>query len=839
MKKRLLVLLLVVALAVTVSMFTATAENEIDYATAFENFDPSSTSCPICGEGVTWEVMGTGAPAAGKHYYLDTDVVLSNQWVASTGTVCVHLNGHKLSRTYSVANVSGATVNIMDGKDQKGEFGGGTTGTNPTVQVSGGTLNLYNVDVKSFSGTQNTKTNTTNGRPGGVIGMTSGNVNLYGNTTVSGGKAYQGGNVWVGGGEFTMNAGTSITGGQAIHAAGGSTSGGNVYVKNGATFTMNGGTISGGTAGNTNNSTASGWPTGGNVYVYGTFNMIDGTISGGTALHYGANVHVYGYSATLYGNFTMTGGNIQGGTANYGGGVGIGNYAVAHLEGGTISGGYTEQMGGNVGCAAGGTVYVTGTASITEGDCHYGPGGLGIQGTAHISGGSITGNTTQTGTESKAGGADVCVLGAAAEVNVSGGHIGNFDLGPASKSDTTFGQNDSINLSGTAKIDRLAIGDDERINLGEFATGALVKVIFVKNSTGAASNSGTIANIGDKLIRDFIPYIKCAAASTTWGIGLGKNADNELTMGVTDAQINPRNKTLGEATMMNYMDIRQALAEVNPETEMIYLKNVDAGSNIDDARPYTDGQLSANYTDPIVIDKDVAIDLNGVAIDGTFAVADGKTLTLVDVTADDDLVNGPTSSVKVTGNLAKSTKHPYWGANYIVLQDAETGVAVPHYFSAKVDKAFVKTDEAAVYFGVTFKCDPILAAAVEDFGMVTWLESKSDYKFYTKETEMVVTDGVNQTTGVEIYDIVKTDATDPSNADRAAEKMVVTAYASFNNGTELNSAELSYSLTEIMGLMDEKWEDVSDQEAIYNFYNTWKTEAGWDFANIVAPGAAE
>lgn len=759
MKKRLLVLLLVVALAVTVSMFTATAETPADN-------DPTDGTayCYACKTDITtwtaWDgtyVYQNSTHAEHLHLYLTETVTATNYLNlkgvnSSTGNgaglgnhICLHMNGKNFARTDGIllSMNYGSVLNVMDQPGSTSYMMGKSSASGAVAQLWNNTeVSLYNVDFISADTSASNSSGGTYKLYGGCFGMNKGVLNLYGDTTISNGKSIYGGNVCL------NSAGCAL-------------------------------------------------------------NMYDNSqLSGGVATSYGGNICVRAAGAT----------------------VTINDNAV-------VTGGTASESGGNIAITtAAGEVTISDSAMVTGGSSQYGSGGIGITvGTLNIEGGEISGNRTKTGTAAKQHGGNILLNGASAKVNMTGGTVaGGFDL-------QTY-TNGNVTLSGTAKITgsdlaaddtngykamvgALVIETTQRITLGEFAEGAKVRVMF---GTGATA-TGAIAPMPEgKQIRDFAPYIHGQYA---WGNALYVNSSNELAMlGNCDAMIVPQDDYIKESTMIKYAYLTDALAEVDAATEMIYMKNVDAGSNADDRR---------TYADPIAIDKDVVIDLNGVAIDGTFAVAEGKTLTLVDVTADDDLVNGPTSSVKVTGNLAKSTEHPYWGANYIVLQDAETGVAVPHYFSAKVDKAFVKTDEAAVYFGVTFKCDPVLAAAVEDFGMVTWLESKSDYKFYTKETEMVVTDGVNQTTGVEIYDIVKTGATDPSNAARAAEKMVVTAYASFNNGTELNSAELSYSLTEIMGLMDEKWDSVSDQEAIYNFYNTWKTETGWEFANIVAPGAAE
>lgn len=283
MKKRVLSLLLVVAMLASLVVFPA-------YATG--------TEC-ACGCGATdveWEPW-TGKLVSGKtHYILEEDVVAPELIIGgeNSSTYAFNLNGHvwraaagseRVLKFGTNANAT-TTITILDtSTDGTGEMqsasvtgqSGGVVyvGGKCTLNLKGGTLRmLYDGDIKpSYAGVLRVVNNAT--------------VNMYDGSTITDGDTSRGGsgvagNVRLQGGTFNMYGG-KITNGMA------NTNGGGVYINADTTFNMSGGEISGNasshaTAGN-----------GGNIYNAGTLNISgDAVIKNGVVSGQGANIYNVG-----------------------------------------------------------------------------------------------------------------------------------------------------------------------------------------------------------------------------------------------------------------------------------------------------------------------------------------------------------------------------------------------------------------------------------------------------------------------------------------------------------------------------------------------------------------
>jgi hypothetical protein len=158
------------------------------------------------------------------------------------------------------------------------------------------------------------------------------------------------------------------------------------------------------------------------IHQGGTFNMSGGEISGNhSATEGGGGVFMNSWPGGS-GVFNMTGGVISGNTSDGGGGVHIsdspelsdGGTNTFNMSGGTITGNTSTNSGGGVfvlkyhtGSAC--TFNMSGSASISNNTAQYG-GGVGIwKGNFAKTGGSITGNTAASPTET------VLVLNAAGD----------------------------------------------------------------------------------------------------------------------------------------------------------------------------------------------------------------------------------------------------------------------------------------------------------------------------------------------------------------------------------------------------------------------------------------
>lgn len=371
---------------------------------------------------------------AGKFTLSGTGKVSGNKAETDTGS---YANGP------GVRVNTGATFEMTGGEisgQTRGNRGGGVYNVG-TFTMKGGEIKNNNVPVEG-AGVYSS----------GTFKMQAANDNSYG--TISGNvTAGKGGGVYIGGGTATVEAGeikdgrASAGGGGAYIAAGKlilsggeisgneSTYGGGVYSL--GEFELSGsGTITGNTA-------ASSAGLGGGVYVgtTGKLSMSGGSVTSNSSKNAGG---IYVLSTTE-GNATISNGTISGNiaTGGNGGAVFVAPNAYFALTNGTISGNYASNIGAgmivdydatfnmsngsiiNNKCA---TVAEDGTETIGSAN----GAGVAVYGTATISNGTISGNTTKGSfgvdifvSSKTVTNADSSKTGKVGKLTVAGGTIGN------------------------------------------------------------------------------------------------------------------------------------------------------------------------------------------------------------------------------------------------------------------------------------------------------------------------------------------------------------------------------------------------------------------------------
>lgn len=249
MKKRILSLLLVVAMLVAMVVVPAYAE-----APSAADYNNTPDTCPCCGEAwseITWTDFNatcfTNAAASGAintsgHYQLSGDVTGKSGCsyavrAQSGGKVVLDLNGYTVTNNYGrpFRTQSSTTLYIVDRSPNSTGFSSGGTTTADTFLIdTGTTVNIY---AGTFTKPVNVKNN------GGVF-LVRGNLNIYGGiydasaynqTERTGGVIYvdnTGSNAKINIFDGHIIGGTSSLGGGAICAAYG-------------TLTISGGYISG------------------------------------------------------------------------------------------------------------------------------------------------------------------------------------------------------------------------------------------------------------------------------------------------------------------------------------------------------------------------------------------------------------------------------------------------------------------------------------------------------------------------------------------------------------------------------------------------------------------
>ena len=366
-------------------------------------------------------------------YFLMNDAELSynkngNSWTAPAGvTLC--LNGHTLRRGSNTAAAAivvtgGNTFNLTDCQNNAGKVTSSyfsseynrdeaRWGTGVSV-AKNATFNMYGGTISG-----NTAYDSTNIAAGGVV--VNGTFNMYGGELVNNYRSTK--SETLGSAVMVNSTGTfNMMGGLIARNASqdseyGNTStiarnGGAVYVK-GGTFNMSGGEISKNTAG------AYYAPSdGGAVYVAndGAFKMSGGVITGNTASRNGGGVAVDKGTFTMSGDARVTGNNaFRESNNNFktfnGGGVYVGANGVFTMnDSASVDTNETKccnaeilSRGGGVYVENGGVFNMNDQAAVKDNkasvrysssfsDTVFG-GGIYVNGTLNLNGGSVTGNT--------------------------------------------------------------------------------------------------------------------------------------------------------------------------------------------------------------------------------------------------------------------------------------------------------------------------------------------------------------------------------------------------------------------------------------------------------------
>lgn len=301
MKKRILSMLLIVALLVVALIVTAQAENP--------------TMCPCgCGvalDSVTWTSWdGSTDLTASGHYQLTAKSTKANETFDGIKVV-LDLNGYQLINLQDgqrpIKLTNGAELYVMSRANTGGKggeivsscsYGGGAiyVDGDSSLSIYSGTIRPYKASISATSG---------------MIHCKSGSVSIYGGTITGQGFAdtatANGGAIYMLAGDLTISGGT-ITGGDTKN-------GGAVYFTGTGTFKMDGGTVKGGSASSYGGAVA---------LMSGSAELTGGTIEAGTCTTAGNGESVYiaadCTTVTLGGNLQVpdaTKGNIfVGGEAN-------------------------------------------------------------------------------------------------------------------------------------------------------------------------------------------------------------------------------------------------------------------------------------------------------------------------------------------------------------------------------------------------------------------------------------------------------------------------------------------------------------------------------------------
>lgn len=425
MKKRILMVLLAVALLVTAAAFAVQATELEEPTHTYLNLDTFICPCSKCdgkpynGEWIKTYTAPGNTVDGGHYYYKDMNLKPGSglQYTKSGEYVLV------LDNT-TISCSAGARALLL---------GTGTmhiVGNNATIQGKG---------LSSTSAN------------GGIVQVySSGKMHLYDSLTIQ--RTAGSTNAALNGGLFRVTGGATL----AIHEGvvlNGHTvtgSGGAVWLEKGTKLIMDGGTINGGTATN-----------GGAVAMEAatsaarsTIEFSGGTITSGTAKS-GGNLYISSYcTVNISGTAKITSGITNGVSDDgQGGGNVFQGGGTVNMTGGTIENATYEEgtkpQGGNIRQNSG-TFNLSGDGIIQNGETSNLGGNVRVGSTFNVKGGQILGGT------SASSGGSLAIVGTSAALNISAGTISGGD-GTQAKNGVGGGllyiNSGTVTISGTAVME--------------------------------------------------------------------------------------------------------------------------------------------------------------------------------------------------------------------------------------------------------------------------------------------------------------------------------------------------------------------------------------------------
>jgi len=869
MKKRVFLLLMAVALAVVATVFTAPAAAAVD-----TNPADGTGWCYACEENVTtWKALPAGwAPSATNndqhyHYYLDKDVAMGTATWSFNGTsvgtqnphkVCIHMNGKKISRAGMLGTINySSEVAFMD---NPGAAGGlylhNSAVTSVPLRIwNKAKLELHNVDVVikkdkvvsgvGYSGYVYPAKGTGTSMAGGAIGLesTGSQLDIYGDSVITGGMAMYGGSIYVGKGTVVnLHSGTIQDGVASAYNNDSQTCttrayGGNVYVKPGGTFNMYGGTIQNGGVTHTANYETSGL--GGNVYSGGTFNMYGGIITGGGRrydltsmawvtgdnLKLASNRAFMGGNVCFAGTFNIEGGTVSNGIAQTGGNFNVMSNGKLTLDSDvTVSGGSATGKGGNL--YLNNTSFALGGATISGGEAANG-GNIYLAGTTALTlnSGSVTGGTAGTN------GGNICVEGTTTLTTTggtvsggtaaNGGNLAVLDGGVATLSGVTV-QDGTATKGNNIYVGRSAADKGAAtLNLGSNLTvDGTGTDIYLDNTYDETTGDQATVNVTAADVGDTYISVDAAVKPCTLGTSV---ADQSLTMvGLAEGYVT----AYENGKMVIIQGSTDPVAAVYNGTQLLGEYNSLALAMRADG---TYIKLLKDLDEDVTVTGSVLVDLNGYDLSG---ITVSGTLYGMDTSTDrygaaqGSLSCATSGSGKVASNVKTSTAEVGAIKRYLAVE--ENGKYTFNRFYIGITHVVInpEEDQMGVSYKATFAGNQAVKDSIQDYGLAAKLYSIPEelvedcYVPFGKDTFPVGT-VVNQM--AYITDILKPSLEDSENATRANTETYARTYIQLQGGELIFSSEYMFTLQDMVELVDTYYNTYTaeEKELLKQMYSTY------------------
>lgn len=735
-----------------------------------------------------------------------------------------------------LGQVNGQFINIYGGTIEGGVAGVGGNielyGTNSKLIMMGGTVKNGvassmggNIFLSSVPGEIGGYALIDNGEAGGNGGgnvhysaalLISGGVIQNGKATAASGAS--GGNLR-GNGTLTMTGGTVQNG----YAAKSATGGGNLYATGGQSVTISGGNWIGGEAYN-----------GGNIYIYNGNLTVSGdaVIEGGKATNSGGNIFKYGgdagYSNTNT-HYVVISGNavIKDGKANgaNGGNICLAASKLSIADSVQVLGGHAKTFGGNI--------YVTGQnrkgAAIPDTDP------VQYEYNMEYAVFEMKGGIVKDGTATGMANANIYILNA--NMDMSGGEVYAPANSTANGAGLRLATGAALYLSGDATI-----GCQDGVNDNCFQVQPNAKLYISGDWTGnACVQFNEYFSAGETIVTDEKYY-------ATWGTFT--SAADETTGLVTFTF----NQGEGDAYTGTLIHERAPYPIIVPQadgTTAIVAAGVigesgatwyaSAAEALENYNIHED--LYLYLSGDVTINEDIVIDVAGaeLTLSGTGRVygldsrndgySDYGTITIAD-------------GAEITFNT--DTSHPVNGYRYIGIKE---GNALSfHRIEMYFTNATLRAADAGIYYKATFKADELLSSKVERFGTVLSLNDMpgadfdfaEDINIATKlDGEKFVMDenGQLDITTASVFGIVKESRTKEQNTAYAQMDIYANLYLYVMNEDsvgayvmaedasmeETKGAGVAYSLVDILDLINDNWDNYSEEEkaTVLGALNKW------------------
>ena len=551
-----------------------------------------------------------------------------------------------------------------------------------------------------------------------------------------------------------------------------------------------------------------------------SLNIYGGEIRGNQASGIPGSVSV-GYTgrATI---MNMTGGLITGGiTDDNGGNLHIEKSATANISGGVITCGSAQTYGGNVAC--------DGTLNLS--------GGAVVNGSAENLGGNIY--VSNSGT-----------------LNMSEGFVygGNGNTEDKYNSTTYNGDNIMINsgnmlMSGGKILNARDFGTDGKLNKGNAILGWGSAMLTLDGSAATLNGkyAGNIYVGGSAQLtvnKDFTGFATVVMRSADNRHATTPVYGTALEDGYSQGSYSGTLLLEGDygcpnvyATEDNQL-IVSGVALTDGKTSMWFADGAAANGAYENGKYikfFADGEL------PLTGDR--LVDLNGHNI----TVTGNGMLSGFDTSNDD--YNGFGTAIVSGVQVCSAVKAPN-DKNYIAITD-ENGTSF-HCMGLRVSGISLRPSVAGFYYQATWQCDEALQAKIKSYGVAVSLRDmpRADFAsdgdtLWTKTDSAEFVSGQAKTSAI-ISNIFSANAADNDNRGRRG--IFAAPYVILNDGTEAGitvigddgnavAGGVCYSLHDVMRKVNRMWPSLSQTQkaGVNTLYDTYADVLDtWDMYNIVA-----